>query len=195
MSTRYKFDTDLNEAMKMAELLDDYVRSEQLYGYAGALFSNMPSMTIGALVLRLRRLDILRDQLKDHQSKKLDKTIDRFMQVRTDWSYHYTGKMQKEAHSRIDSMKAFFYECHDNIRNCIAIYKPEIMRRTIVQELVREMQDLNIKDVDLIVKMSETDERLRKVTEASEFQWTEVLKPVYDPKEFWWLYNSPPNLR
>lgn len=195
MSTRYKFDTDLNEAMKMAEVLDDYVRSDQLYGYAGALFSNMPSMTIGALVLRLRRLDILRDQLKDHQSKKLDKTVDRFMQVRTDWAYHYSEKMQKEAHSRIDSMKTFFYECQENIGNCIAIYKPEMMRRTIVQELVREMQDLDIKDVDLIVKMSEIDDRLRKVTEASDFQWAEILKPAYDREEFWWLYNSPPNLR
>lgn len=194
MSTRYKFDTDLNQAMKMAELLDDYVRSEQLYGYAGALFSNMPSMTIGALVLRLRRLDMLRDQLKDHQSKNLDKAIDLFMLVRTNWSYHYTAKMQKEAHSRIDTMKAFFYECQDNIRNCIAVYKPEIMRRTIVQELVREMQDLDIKDIDLLVKMSETDTRLRKVTEASDFQWAEILKPVYDSKEFWWLYHSPPNL-
>lgn len=194
MSTNYKFGEDVDQAAKMAELLEDYVRSKQLYAYAGAIFSNMPSMTVGALVLRLRRLDVLRDHLKDHQSKKLDKAIDRYMFVRTDWAYHYTGKMKQEAHSRIDTIKPFFYECGENIRNCIGIYKPELMRRTIVQELLREMQDLNVKDVDLQVKVSEIDYRLHKVTETAKFQWAEILKPAYDANEFWWLYHSPPNI-
>ncbi len=194
MSTRYKFGQDVNQAVKMSEALEGYVHSKQLYGYAGALFTNMPSMTVGALVLRLRRLDILRHHLKDHQSKKLDLAIDRFVQVRKDWAYHYTGKIEQEIHSRIDAMKAFFYECSDNIRNCVGIYKPEIMRRTIVQELLREMQDLNIEDDDLLVKINDTDERLRKVTETSDFQWANILKPAYDSEEFWWLYQSPPNI-
>ncbi len=194
MSTSYKFSRDINQSVKMAEVLEDYVRGNQLYGYAAGLFSTMPSMTVGALLLRLRRLDMLRHHLKDYQSKKLDQTIDRYMQVRTDWAYHYTGKAQEEAHSRIDAMKAFFYECSDNIRNCIGIYKPEMMRRTIVQELILELDALGIQDPDLQQKIDDTDAKLRKVTEKSAFQWAPILKPAYDPKAFWWLYYSPPDI-
>jgi len=194
MSTNYKFGRDINQAASMAEFLEGYVRGNQLYGYAAGLFSGMPGLTVGSLVMRLRRLDVLRDHLKDHQSKKLDKVIDTYMQVRTDWTYHYTGKVQREAHSRIDAMKAFFYECSDNMRGCIANYKPEISRRTIVQELVREMNALNIEDSDLITKIEDTDNKLRKVTEKADFQWSDILQPAYERNEFWWLYYSPPDL-
>lgn len=195
MSTHYKFGQDINQAVKMAEVLEDYVRNDQLYGYATGLFSTMPSMTVGALVLRLRRLDMLREHLKDYQSKKLDTAIDQYMQVRTNWTYHYTEKIHAESHSRIDAMKAFFYECSDNIRNCIGIYKPEMMRRTIVQELLREMHELNIDaDAELKTKIQDIDEKLLKVTEEESFQWATILKPAYDNQEFWWLYYSPPNI-
>lgn len=195
MATHYKFGQDINQAVKMSEVLEDYVCSEQLYGYASGLFTNVPSMTVGALVLRLRRLDTLRGHLKDYQSKKLDIAIDQYMQVRTDWAYHYTKKIKKEAHSRIDAMKAFFYECSDNIRNCIGIYKPEMTRRTIVQELLREMDALGINDdEELLDKIKQIDEKLGKVTEPAGFQWAEILQPAYDNQEFWWLYYSPPNI-
>lgn len=195
MATHYKFGQDINQAERMAEVLEDYVRSEQLYGYAAGLFSNMPSMTVGGLLMRLRRLDMLRAHLKDHQSKRLDTAIEQYMLVRTDWAYHYTQKIRKESHSRIDAMKAFFYECSDNIRNCIGIYKPEIMRRTIVQELLGEMQALAINaDQELLEKVQQIDEKLQKVTEPSDFQWANILQPAYDRQGFWWLYHSPPNI-
>ncbi|MEO0599556.1 MAG: hypothetical protein AAF126_25825, partial [Chloroflexota bacterium] len=104
----------------------------RLYGYAAGLFSNMPSMTIGSLVMRLRRIDTLRMHMPDSKKKKLDDALDKYLQVRTDWLYHFENKIKQEAHSRVDAMKGFFYECSDNIRNCIGIYKPEMMRRTIV---------------------------------------------------------------
>ncbi|GAB5492485.1 MAG: hypothetical protein Phog2KO_27000 [Phototrophicaceae bacterium] len=195
MSTHYKFGQDIKQAVKMAEVLEDYVRSEQLYGYAAGLFSTMPSMTVGALLLRLRRLDILREHLKDYQSKQLDTAIDRYMLVRTNWTYHYSEKLHEEAYSRIDAMKAFFYECSDNIRNCIGIYKPEIMRRTIVQELLREMDDLNVgQGAELTSKIEDIDEKLLKVTEKAKFQWADILQSAYDNQEFSWLYRSPPNI-
>lgn len=195
MAQKYKFASDLKQAQMMAEQLEGYVRSKQLYGYAAGLFSNMPSLTIGALLLRLRRLDLLRDHLKDRQLKALDQSIDRYAQVRHEWMYHYSEKAQQEAQSRIDAMKGFFYECRDNIHNCIGIYKPEMMRRTIIQELLYEFDDLNLKpDTDLIDKIRQTDQNLRQITEPSDFQWAHILQAAYDRDSFWWLYASPPDL-
>ncbi|MEO1166206.1 MAG: hypothetical protein AAFV98_20675 [Chloroflexota bacterium] len=194
MTTNYRIERDLFHALTMSQVFEDYVRSDQLYGYAAGLFSNMPSMTIGSLVMRLRRIDTLRMHMPDSKKKKLDDALDKYLQVRTDWLYHFENKIKQEAHSRVDAMKGFFYECSDNIRNCIGIYKPEMMRRTIVQELVREMEILNIRDGELVAKITETDDKLRRVTEKADFQWADILIPAYDEKEFWWLYNSPPNL-
>lgn len=194
MTTKYRIERDLYHTLTMCQVFEDYVRSDQLYGYAAGLFSNMPSMTIGSLVMRLRRIDTLRMHMPDSKKKKLDNALDKYLQVRTDWLYHFENKIKQEAHSRVDAMKGFFYECSDNIRNCIGIYKPEIMRRTIVQELVREMDILNIRDGELLAKITETDDKLQRVTEKADFQWADILIPAYDEDEFWWLYHSPPNL-
>jgi len=195
MSQAYSFNQDMREVQAMAEALNNYVRGNRLYGSTAAgIFARMPAMTVGALLLRLRRLDVLRDHLIDSQKKTLDKAIDLYEFNRTEWAHHYQEKLLREAHSRIDAMKAFFYECGDSVRNCAGIYKPEIMRRTIVQEILREMEALNLSDAELAFKVSATDNRLRRYVEASDFQWAQVLKPCYPAAEFWWLYHCPPDL-
>ena len=72
----YRIDTDLSEARAMADGLDAYVRQDELYGHAGGggLFGGgkLPSLTIGALLLRLRRLRALADQLTPAQQRTLD---------------------------------------------------------------------------------------------------------------------------
>jgi hypothetical protein len=195
MTQNYSFSRDLKEAQAMAESLGEYVRGKQLYAVtAGGRFAGMPSLTAGALLLRLRRLHLLRVELDDKEVKTLDKTIDLYEKVRTDWAYHYEQKILQEAHSRLDAMKTFFYECADNIRQCLGIYKPELMRRTIVQEILFEMVDMNIEDDDLIKKKEAIDEKVRKYVEPTGFQWDEVLKRAYPIEDFWWLYHSPPDL-
>lgn len=195
MSTKYSIRSDVHEALTMAQTLQDYILSDQLYGFAsGNIFSGMPSLTVGALLLRLRRLHILRDAMPDSQSKKLDKAVDLYQYVRTEWAYHYEQKLTREAHSRLDAMKGFFYDCDRSMRLCIGIYKPELMRRTIVQELWREIQALSVRDDDLQDKMYSTDEQLRQYVETADFQWSEQLVPAYPEDEFWWLYHSPPDL-
>lgn len=195
MSATYNIRRDLNEALAMAQGLDAYVRSRQLYGFtAGNIFSGMPSLTAGALLLRLRRLDVLREQMRDSDSKKLDKAVDLYTYVRNEWAFHYEGKVLREAHSRIDAMKGFFYECAENIRQCGGIYKPEMTRRTIVQELLRELAALKAMDDDLDEKVKGTDEQLQKYLEPATFQWSQMLKPAYPADEFWWLFHAPPNL-
>lgn len=195
MSKNYRFSRDVDEAVAMADALESYIRSNTLYGVTSSgLFSGMPSMTVGALLLRLRRLDTLRDRLTDRHIKRLDKAIEQYELARTEWALHYETKIPQEAHSRIDAMKTFFYECANSIRLCRGIYRPEITRRTIVQELLKEMQVLDLKDTDLVEKVEAVDEKLSRVTESEEFQWSSKIQPAYPEREFWWLYAAPPDL-
>lgn len=192
MSTHYKIDQDLREAQTMAEQLEDYVRGNELYGNAGGgFFSKMPSLTVGALLMRLRRLDALRDTLNSKQSEQLDNAQRQHDQVREAWQLHYREKMLQEAQSRLDAMRTFFEECARNPKSCYGIYKPEMSRRTIVQEILREMAAQNIRNTEIIERQMGVDGQLRGVVVAAGFQWDETLQAVYPADEFWWLYYAP----
>ncbi|QPC82824.1 hypothetical protein G4Y79_00160 [Phototrophicus methaneseepsis] len=193
MSANYSIETDLKEAEAMAQGLSDYVRGDQLYGNTGGgFFSRMPSLTIGALVMRLHRLNILDTSMNDSQRQRLEKATALHNQVQREWFAHYEEKLLWEIESRLNSMRAFFRECRENADQCPQLYKPEALKRTIVEELVQTMPDLRIESdsVDKLVK--ETDGMLRSLITKSDFLWDEALAPIYPMDKYWWLYSSPP---
>lgn len=193
MSSNYKISRDLNEAKSMAENLSDYVRGDELYGYAeGGFFSRMPSLTIGALLMRLRRLDAMRNTLNDSQERDLESAIATWQETRNDWRLHYEEKVVREVESRLQSMKTFFRECADSLQNCHNSYRPEIQKRTIIQELLNEMAELNLSNVDVKALLEVADTKLHSVMRPDEFQWSPELEAIYPQSEFWWLYQKPP---
>lgn len=193
MSANYNLNDDLKEALAMAEALETYLRGTELYGHAGGgFFSSLPSLTVGALLLRLRRLDHLRPSMKDSHAKNLDKTVDFFTATRHEWRVHYEEKIQKEIASRTDAMQTFFKECSQSMVNCAQSYRPELLRRTIIQELLTEMDSLNLDSSELRTKVKAADMKLRAVLRADSFQWDSKLEAIYPIEEFWWLYQKPP---
>lgn len=189
----YAIDTDLREAAAMAKSLLPYVHEEPLYGQAGSggFFSRLPSLTVGGLLLRLRRLEALRPTMTPAQQHQLDEIAARNAQVHQEWRVHYEGKMLREANSRLDAMAAFFEECAANPRQCAGNYGPEASRRTIVQELLIAMQTWHMDTTELKTKQAGVDSRLRRVVQPSDFVWDAALQSVYPPAEFWWLYHRP----
>lgn len=192
MSSNYKIKADIKEAKTMADELGDYVRGDQLYGNTGgSFFSNMPGLTVGALLMRLRRLDTLRDSLSDSQNRDLDIAITAWEKARDEWRLHYEQKMIRELDSRLDSMQTFFKECAESSVNCRNNYRPEILKRTIIQELLREMNQLNV-EADVQAKVELVDGKFHSYMRPDEFQWSDELQAVYPQNEFWWLYQKPP---
>ncbi|MCA9913095.1 MAG: hypothetical protein KC496_07090 [Anaerolineae bacterium] len=194
MSASYSLDTDLKEAKAMADALENYVRGDTLYGSAGGgFFSSMPSLTVGALVMRLRRLDAQRDQMQDRQRKILDAAVHHYESVVREWTEHYEQKMLREVNSRLDAMSSFFKECAESERQCASVYRPEQLRRTIVQELLREMDARNVTvGKELEAKVRNADKYLRGFFRPAEFEWADKLQSIYPENEFWWLYQRPP---
>lgn len=196
MSETYDLERDLREAEAMAESLVPYVHNEPLYGSVGGFGffapSTMPSLTIGALLMRLRRLNALCDQMNESQEKRLDAAAQRNADVYSEWKVHYHKKLIREANSRLDAMKTFFDECRSNPPLCGQIYRPEVMRRTIVEEIFTAMDELGINDEALSNKANATDSQLRRFVRSSDFIWDRQLQSVYPEYKFWWLYHHPP---
>ena len=142
--------------------------------------------------MRLRRLNALSNSLNGSQQSKLDTIVQRWEKSRDDWRLHYEQKILREIESRLDSMKTFFRECADSQQSCHNNYRPELLKRTIVEELLHEMNELNISNDDVRSKVDATDGQLRSYLRADEFQWSDELQSVYPENEYWWLYQKPP---
>jgi hypothetical protein len=196
MAERYSIEQDLREAKAMAEGLERYVQGEQLYGAAGSggFFSGgkMPSLTVGALVMRLRRLRALEGQMNAQQRQQLREIEQKHESVRKEWRYHYEQKMVWEVNSRLDAMAAFFEECASDPKLCARVYLPEVLRRTTVEEILIAMKEMGIETRELDKKAKSTDSRLRRFTQPASFVWDQALETAYPQSQFWWMYSHPP---
>lgn len=192
----YTITTDLKEAQSMVGRLEQYVRQDELYvqmGGLGTLFggAQMPALTVGALLLRLNRLTALQADMTAEQRAQLEQIRASHESVRSEWRLHYDEKLKREAHSRLVAMRRFFEECAENPRTCASNYRPEALRRTIVEEVINEMARLGIEDEELPGLVREIDSRLRRYVRPDAFLWDDRLQTVYGRDQFWWLYMQP----
>jgi hypothetical protein len=182
----YSVDKDLEEAQAMTAALVPYVYEDELYGRVGV---SVPSLTPGALLMRLRRLQALRGHLNDTQAATLDQLERQVEAVRQEWSTHYQKKLTREVESRLRDIQAFIRECREDPRSCAGGYSLEALRRTIIQEALSVIPDSEIQSAGLSAKVKAVDGELRRYTEPSDFIWSETLKPIYPSDIYWWLYS------
>ena len=190
----YNIEQDLYEAEAMAAALEPYIYEDKIYhnlGGRGLFKRALPNMTLGAFILRLRRLRALELKLSGEQSQRLRAIEARHEAVREEWRVHYEKKLIAEAISRLNAMRTFFEECAEKPQQCRNIYMPEAFRRTVVQELVAVAEDMDIESAELRQKLGYTDIQLQGLLHPDDFIWAEILEDVYPREVFWWLYARP----
>jgi len=190
----YLLDRDLSEANAMAEALENYVKGDDLYGSVSGLYGtapDMPSVTIGGLLTRLRRLKALEDQMTDVQKATLTNAEMLHDDVRQKHTGRYHEKVVNEAGARLRALEAFFAECEDDPQACADSYLPEAQRRTIVQEIVNALERYNLPVIHFDDTLRQRDAQLRRFTEPSEFIWSAELQRAYPEEVYWWLYARP----
>lgn len=194
----YNLFSDLNELERMIGSLEGYLKSNNLYGSVGGGFltgGTAPQLTPGAILLRIRRLNALRDQLDDRRQATLDKLIAQHNTIRTRYETPYQERLVREAHSRLDAMKRFFEECREDMSNCPRIYNPEVLRRTIVEEVLDDLNAHGYVSSELDQKIIGTDKRLRGYLAPADYVWDNQLQAVYPQDKFWWQWMAPPTYR
>lgn len=193
--TNYSVGQDLKEARAMVDGLDRYIRGNDIYGRVGSggifSMSQMPSLTLGALLMRLRRLRALRDTLNPQQQAELEQLIAANEKTRNEWREHYHSKLEREAISRLKAMSTFFEEIRDNPKLAATSYQPEALRRTIAQVLRDTMQAEGMPVDKVDGEMGAVDSRLRRWFNKGKFIWAAALEPAYPEQPYWWLYVEP----
>jgi hypothetical protein len=194
MSQIYSVDQDVREAEAMVKNFASYLKGRELYGsVSGGFFGfgQMPSLTVGALVMRLRRLNILKDQLTNEQWDRVNAAQHKYTDTRDEWRAHFDKKVLWEVDSRLNTIGQYFKDADGSIDQA-ATYKPEQLRRTIIEDLRGVIADLNLTDDDLDAKTRFVDSRLRGMAiEITDFLWDAALEPAYPQKDYWWLYRKP----
>lgn len=190
----YSIERDLMEARVMAEGLEDYLRQDELYGSVDGWYSTdpeMPSLTIGGLLLRLSRLQRLESQMSSAQKATLTEIEALHDSVRERLTGRYHEKAVNEAGSRLRALEAFFADCEDDPEACADAYLPEAQRRTIVEEIVNALKKYNLPVIDLAATLRQRDTALRRYTKPAPFVWSTDLQAVYPQEKYWWLYVRP----
>jgi hypothetical protein len=190
----YNLFNDLNHLERMVNSLSGYLNSNQLYGSIGGGFftgGDAPNLTVGTILLRLRRIYALKDMLDAKRQATFERIQDQHTEIRANFPERYEGKMLQEAQSRLNAMDRFFEECTQDPAMCPRIYNPEAFRRTVVQELIMAMDIADLHSADLEQKRRQTDKRLRGYVRDNDFLWDEQLIEVYPKASFWWLWMRP----
>ncbi len=192
----YSVERDLTEAQALADHLVPYVYENQIYGSIGGMFgsTSMPTLTIGALLMRLRRLHALSDQLSEAQRAELAQIDATNENARKEWSVHYTEKLTQEAISRLKMMDQYFHDCVEDPRSCANNYLPEALRRTTVEEIRHALHQYGTPNADVDRTTARVDGQLRRFTRPGDFIWAHALQPVYPEHQYWWLYAMPPRV-
>lgn len=193
MSAKYDLERDLSQLERMTESLPDYLLGDAIYMPVGGFFraSTMPQLTLGALLLRRRRLSELCSSLKRSQAARLDAALGLHDQAQAEWTVHYEKKLKQEVPSRLKVMRGFFADCNESPRDCAPAYPVEALRRTVVQEILLALDEFGYDPSELTARAQPTDTALRRVLRAGDFIWSQRLTAVYPRETFWWLYGSP----
>lgn len=186
----YDYDEDLKTLALMTNRLETYVRGTEIYGNEGMFSSGYPAVTIGGILLRMRRLNALREFIGKTKQTTLDASILQHDNVFQEWRAHYEAKILAEAKSRLDRLQQFIEEYEENPEAYTIAFEPEQMRRTIIQEIIYMLHRINLQDDDVAKTVTTVDTQLKDIVETSDFQWHPSLETVYSSEEFWWLYST-----
>lgn len=185
----YDPEADLKVLEAMVNGLNPYLYGDTLYG---TLSPNLPKLTVGALLLRLYRLQGIKDQLSQNQRSRVDNVQQTFEKQRYEWLNHYKGKIEKELATRIRSVKAFLNDYADSPSRERENYLPAATERTILRHLQVEAQHLDLWTADFASELRLYDSRLRQsMSSEGKFMWGDLIKPLYPQEDFWWLYGYP----
>ncbi|MEZ4667151.1 MAG: hypothetical protein R3E39_04400 [Anaerolineae bacterium] len=184
----YTIELDLNELVTMVENLVPYIYEDELYG--GITLRNA-RLTPGSILLRLRRLQALRNQLTEAQRAQLTTAENGYANVHKEWNVAFNKKLVRESESRLRDIQTFLSECKDDPKLCANAYMPEALRRTIIAEIMDTLPTSDGHYETIKNEIRRVDGGLRRNVQEGEFIWAETLRPIYPREQYWWLYGRP----
>lgn len=179
----------------MADELEIYLQRDVLYWQMdahGFLSSRFPKMTLGGLLLRLHRLEALRERLSPEQCTALDVLHRRVEAIIGHWPSAYGAKLQREIEARLNAWARYITEdCLESRAICADNYPSQAEVRTMLALLLDEAAKYSHTDLAPIQhRLAALDSQFKGLSGVGPFIWDPILAPAYPPDRFWWLYRE-----
>ncbi|MCA9872436.1 MAG: hypothetical protein KC441_02245 [Anaerolineales bacterium] len=190
MSTgQEKLERDLEILSAMAAGMDDYLKSDILFGRMPE--SGMPMLTLGGYLMRQHRLLALIFLLSDAERQQLDETVRQFNQALVEKVVRFETKAQHELEARLRQMEEYLRDLR-NKKSGSLNYDTAVEPRVMISALLHKLQMAPYKfDEHTVERVALLDKNLRQRWTPGDFIWPEAWQPAYPPDEYWWLYGRP----
>lgn len=187
-----KLHKDLEILAGFVEQMPAYLNSETLFWPMGP-FS--PQLTCGGYLMRQRRLLLLRDLLSDSEQGQLDQTLAAFNSALDGYLVRFEQKCQQELSARLRQWTEYLRDLRDD-RNAFTYYatavEPRVMIDAIVEQLSMPPHQL---ESDVPARLPAIDRSLQARWLRGDFVWPEAWQPAYPPRDYWYLYGQPADVR
>jgi hypothetical protein len=179
---------DVRTVEAMAANLTPYIYEDDLFGI---LPGDLPRLTLGGLLMRVARLDVLSDRLPEPQRRAAETARHSLGEVRDKWRVHFEKKVVQELRSRMVHLHQFLKEAQENPHR-IAPDCPSAMEKRVIVELLKdEATDLGVWTPELANTLYVIDSQIRHLGEQREFIWDPAVESAYPKDKFWFLYMGP----
>lgn len=155
--------------------MEGYLLSAELYW---PLSGSLPRLTPGALLLSLLRVSAVSPADATRLQARLDV-------VKSTWRSAWEKKATREVSNRLRLWSQYLSDYLQSADKNSETYRAEVRGRVIIQLLLREQPDL-----PETKNLAELDLTLIHYIKPGNFLWEGALEPVFDKKEFWFLYGS-----
>jgi hypothetical protein len=149
----------------------------------------LPKGTLGGLLMRLHRLDALKDNLTPDQRERLHAAAATVREGLRTWAAQAEEMALREIKARLDSWTAYLQEAESDPDSYIAEYPTQAQGRVALDFLLEYAGDAVSGEIQGYVVTA--DNLLRSISVSSPFVWDETLIPAYPERRFWWLYVQP----
>ncbi len=192
--TRRELVRTLLTVEQMVAELEDYFARDELFRQLVVHTpwgDELPKMTLGGLVERLRFLERHRDELTPEERDRLDRARDAYDTfVRRHFS-QVAERLRREFKSYLGSWKWYLDELRENPRKA-ADYPAEVHNRVRLTTLLEEARRLGIElDPSLVAQLEDLDAFLRSRWEKGPFVWHGHAAEDFDPDAHWYLFGRP----
>ncbi len=152
--------------------------------------ATMPPMTIGGVLMRLRRLEMLREQLSAEEQHRLDAARSTFDAALVEKVVRFEQRAHDELHARLREWTTYLRDLPG--KSAADNYVGKVDGRVVIAELAAKLDEPPYHQAPrLAADMAAVDNRLRALWAPGGFVWDAVWEAAYPPDRFWYLYGVP----
>jgi hypothetical protein len=187
----YSFIYDLRYLQAGAEILEDFLLSQDVYWPVGIQAPSgetpYPQLSLGGMALAQARA-----QARVHspdETKQLQRVLEKIEVTHQRWRGAWGSKAAHEMNARLNQWRTFLEDYREHPQANYDRYRYEVFRRVIIALLKTQTDQMREAEQEMLDGL---DALITALLVSSEFIWDNDLQSAFPRDLFWYLYGLLP---